>query len=367
MQSDIEKRILHGLSIEWNLASWRIQPDLRKKMKKPLFILWDHSRRLGYWAFDKQEIGMNRQFVLTHSWNDIREVLLHEMAHQLTTQGFEARHEPPHGQTFRKACQILKADPRASGQYVPLSRQILTVEADQTDKTRLRIQKLLALAESSNIHEAESAMMKAHELMAKSEMEIIRQNHQRDYYSVFLGNPSLRHLREDYSLVHLLRDFYFVRGIWISAYVLEKGKMGRVLEISGTARNIQIASYVYEFIRRFIDVEWLVYNKNKKLTLHRKSDFAYGILDGFRAKLEKEAGSSDHSKPTRSLVPTEDSQLMQYISIRYSRLRSFSRGGGVCNPNVLTDGKKVGKRLVIHQGITQSASSGILTIAEKSG
>ncbi|MGD9975355.1 MAG: DUF2786 domain-containing protein [Desulfatirhabdiaceae bacterium] len=358
-QADIENRILHGLSSEWDSASWEIQADIRKKLKKPLFVLRDYSRKLGYWAFENQEIGMNRQFALTHSWNDIREVLFHEMAHQLATQGMGARHEPPHGVTFQKACRILRANPQPTGQYIPLSRQIMDGQTDETDKTRMRIQKLLALAESSNVHEAESAMMKAHELIAKVEMEHVSQNSQRDYYSLFLGQPALRHLREAYSLAHLLRDFYFVRCIWISAYVLEKGKMGRVLEISGTARNLQIASYVYEFIKRFIDFEWSEYSRDKKLTLHRKSDFAYGILAGFRARLEKKPDSTGHTKSrSGSLVPIEDRQLKQYISVRYPHLRSFSRGGGSCNPGVLSDGKNVGKRLVIHQGITSSTSDG---------
>ncbi len=113
-----------------------------------------------------------------------------------------------------------------------------------------RIKKLLALAESSNAHEAEAAMMKAHELIAKYNIDLINTNERREFMSIFLGKPALRHWREDYHLAGLIQDFYFVQGIWVPAYVVDKEKMGRVLELSGTARNLKIAEYVLEFVRR---------------------------------------------------------------------------------------------------------------------
>ncbi|MBI5592296.1 MAG: DUF2786 domain-containing protein [Deltaproteobacteria bacterium] len=351
----LERRILHGLSCEWDAALWAFNTELRKQMCKPLFVLRDFKTRLGYWSSEKREIGLSRQFVLNHSWNDIREVLLHEMAHQFVSEVSNAHQESAHGRSFQHACRMLNANPRATGTYIPLSRQIFQASECESDKTRLRIQKLMALAQSSNIFEAEAAMIKAHELMAKYEIEQIVQNTPREYFSVFVGKPALRHFREDYSLALLLMDYYFVKGIWVGAYVVEKGKTGRVLEISGTSRNLRIAGYVFDFIRQFIESEWQRYNAGGKLNRYRKTDFASGILSGFRMKLEQESPPGRDVSFSFSPVPVYDTRLKQYTEMRYPRVRTFLRKGGRCHSGVASDGTEIGKTLVIRKGISQPA------------
>ena len=114
----------------------------------------------------------------------------------------------------------------------------------------LRIKKLMALAQSQNQHEAEAAMAKAHQLIGKYNVDLLTHEENRDFVSVFVGKPALRHFREEYALARLLTDFYFVFGIWMPAYVVDKGKMGSVLEISGTVQNTKIAHYVYDFVNQ---------------------------------------------------------------------------------------------------------------------
>ena len=222
------------------------------------------------------------------------------------------------------------------------------------------MKKLMALAESGNRHEAEAAMAKAHELIAKYNVDLVSEEHgQRDFTSVFVGKPTLRHSREDYHLAHLLQDFYFVHGIWVSAYVVEKEKMGRVLEISGTLQNIKLASYVHDFVCRFIGSQWVEYNKDKKLNSYRKSDFAVGVIQGFRSKLEqsqKQIKSRDES----ALVKMEDPLLAAYLAYRYPRIVTFRRGISSHDKKVLRDGERVGQRLVISKGITEEHRSGKL-------
>lgn len=352
----LDRRILHGLSSEWDAALWSVDADLRKKMRKPLFALRDFKNRLGYWSSEKREIGLSRPFVLNHSWSDIRDVLYHEMAHQLTSEVLGAPLEPAHGPGFQNACRMLKANPRATGKYIPLSQQIFQASECESDKIRLRIQKLMALAQSSNFYEAEAAMIKAHELMAKYETAQIVRNAPRDYFSIFVGKPALRHFGEDYSLAHLLMDFYFVKGIWVSAYVVEKGKMGRALEISGTARNLQIATYVFDFIGRFIDAEWNRYNTDGKMNRYRKTDFAAGILSGFKMKLEQESSAGKAASTALSLVPITDLQLKAYFMARYPRIGTIQRKGRHYHPDVVSDGTEIGKTLVIRKGISQPST-----------
>ncbi|MCP4672490.1 MAG: DUF2786 domain-containing protein [Desulfobacula sp.] len=354
IQEELEKRIIHGLASEWEAALWVPGASYIKLMKMPLIRLSDMKAQLGSWSEEKREICLSRSFVLNHPWDAVQEVLIHEIAHQFVAEILKVKNEAPHGPSFQHACHLLRANPKASGNYKPLQCRLEKELNHSQDRIMLRIKKLMALAESHNQHEAESAMAKSRELIKKYNIDILKQNKKRWFRSIFVGKPALRHFREAYYLSHLLIDFYFVKGLWVSAYVLEKGKMGRVLEISGTVRNLKIASYVYDFVNNYIDAKWCEYNKEKQLNRYRKTDFAIGIIEGFRSKLETQ---EQVEQPTASntLVVIEDPELGDYIRYKYPCVTRFSRGGARQDENVLTDGMDIGKKMVISKGITEKA------------
>jgi hypothetical protein len=353
-QEELERRILHGLSYEWKTALGILDPSFKKAMLKPLFSLRDMKNRWGYWSAEKHEICLNRELVLNHSWDSVREVLHHEMAHQLAEEVLSARNESPHGPKFLKACSLLRANPNASGNYTLLDERIFHRSATRArDKMMLRIKKLMALAESQNQHEAEAAMAKAHELIAKYNLDIIIHETRRDFVSVFVGRPAVRHPREDYYLARLLQEYYFVTGLWVPAYVLEKSKMGRVLEISGTVHNIRLASYVHDFVRHFISSQWNRYNKDKGLNRFRMTDFAVGIIEGFCSKLKRHAEAKDRPEHKAALIKIEDPLLMKYIDFKYPHTARFRRKISNQDDRVVKDGMSVGTKLVISKGIAE--------------
>lgn len=362
IQEELERRILHGLACQWEEALWILSPSLRESIQKPLFSLRDMKNRLGYWHRQKHEICLSRAFVLNHPWDTVVEVLLHETAHQLADTVLGAYGETPHGPTFQKACHLLRANPEASGSYETLHDRIANQRVKSEDKIMVRVKKLMALAESQNQHEAEAAIAKAHELIEKYNIDLLSRNANRDFVSIFVGTPALRHFREEYHLSGLLQNFYFVSGIWVSAYVLEKEKMGRVLEISGTVQNINIAAYVHDFVRRHIDSKWKEYNKDKGLNRYRKTDFAVGIIDGFRFKLESESQNKKNTREEFALIKKEDALLEKYLSYKHPHLTSFRRKVSSQDTNVLNDGKQIGKKLVISKGVTEKGKGKKLLI-----
>ncbi len=353
IQEELEMRILHGLACEWEAAVLMLDPDYRGLMQMPLFSLNTMSRRLGYWSGMKKEICINREYALSRNWDSVRRILLHEMAHQFAEQVFGAQTETPHGPLFKKACYLLRADCRASEECLP---------DDGNSGIMGRIKKLFALAESSNRNEAESAMRKAHLLVAKYNIDILTRNGSRNFISVFAGSPGLRHPREEYFLAQLLRDFYFVWTIWIPAYVIEKQKMGRVLELSGTPENISIASYVYDFIMRYIENRWVEYNSLNLLNRYQKTDFASGIINGFASKLK--SGSKIEPRTGGALIKVDDPLLKEYAQHRYPRTISISRKGSNCHANIIKDGINIGKNLIISKGITKSGPGGRFLIGQ---
>ena len=353
LQETLERGLLQGLSLEWEHALWVLDETQRHGFKKPLFSLRDMGRQLGSWSRLKNEISLSRRHVLNCPWDDTREILLHEMAHQYADQVLGAHEESPHGPLFKKACHLLRANPAASGTCRPLHARLHEHPRNPHDRHVIRIRKLMSLAESKNIHEAEAAMAKAHELMEKYNIECLQQGKSRNFMSVFVGDPALRHFREAYYLANLLQDYYFVQGLWVSAYVLDKGRMGRVLEISGTAQNIKIASYVHVFVNRYIETRWREYNQGKKLGRYRKSDFAVGLIEGFTNKLSggRQFYRESRAADTRALVTHDDLLLKGYMAHRYPHTRSFSRSSLNHDAGIVEDGFEIGKRMIISKGI----------------
>ncbi len=355
--TDLERKILVGLSREWEAAIGLLDEKHRRLMKIPLFRLLKRKRLWGSWNPNYKEISISRKLAFDYPWDSVREVLHHEMAHQLTDQLIIDPGETSHGPTFLEACRLLRANPKASGTYLPLKDRCANNRISENDRILIRIRKLMALSESRNRHEAEAAMLKAHTLMAKYNIDLINQDKYRNFVSVFAGRPALRHTRDAYYLSSLLVDFYFVQGIWVSAWVAEREKMGRVLEITGTLENIVTAKYVYDFVKNHINAQWQHYNRRKQLTLHRKTDFAAGILDGFRAKLNRQKAVSGNGQETGQVATIEDPLLLSHVKYRYPFTRSYRSTISNQDEQVLADGRKIGQKMVISRGITEASQS----------
>ncbi len=357
IQEKLEHRILLGLSHEWETALWVLDEDLRGRMKKPLFSLGEMKERLGYWSRERREICLSRNLVFNHPWEAVRDVLLHEIAHQFASEILNSAGEPAHGPTFKTACNMLRAAPEASGAYRTLEEKLAHTEGASEDRIMLKVKKLMALSTSRNSHEAEAAMAKAHQLIEKHNIDLIAVDGKRNFVSAFLGKPALRQRREAYHLATLLTEFYYVTGLWVSTFVLEKGKMGRVLEISGTPQNIKIASYVYDFVNTFINIQWEAYNSDKGLNTYRKTDFAVGIIRGFHTKLKSRKIMADPASAVsakgRSLAKVEDPRLKAYTAHRYPHTTSFRRKARNQDAGVMDDGIEIGKKLVISKGISE--------------
>ncbi len=355
---DLERRILHGLRLEWESVLSFVTHPSRPVMMPPLFSLKDGEKSLAHWDSSKREISFSRRFVLGYPWDAVKEVLVHEMAHQYAHEVFKAGNEPPHGPSFRKACHVLKANPRASGSYRPLTDRLSEDGLSEQDRILVKVKKLLALGNSMNRNEAEFAVAKAHDLIRKYNLDLLEKDRERRFISLFTGLPALKHARHEYLLSHLLVEHYFVYGIWVPAYVISKGKMGRVFEITGTPENVKIASYVHDFITCHMERAWGDFNRNKKLGRSHQCDFSTGLVMGFTDRLNRErtdrgsAASPQLISPSHAgaLVPL-DPKLSEYASYRYPRVRHQKRPPRPVDPRVLDAGKDIGRKLVLNKAV----------------
>ncbi|MBF0501875.1 MAG: DUF2786 domain-containing protein [Candidatus Riflebacteria bacterium] len=356
----LEHRILNGLVSEWNnvqeFFSYSHRNEMIATIRQPGFLLKD-MQPLGQWNREEKVISMNREFVLTHPWDAVVDVLLHEIAHQIVDQILDSPPEPPHGPAFHQACRMIRANPRSTAEYQSLHDYIRSGKASEADKILEKVNKLLALAQSPSEHEAREAMRKAHALMRSFNLDCLERRTRRDFFSMFLGKPAIRHYPEAAWLGCLLREYYFVETIWVTTYVLEKGRMGRVLEISGTSENLAMAEYVYSFVNHFIEQAWGEYRCLRKVSgRRRQTDFAVGVIKGFRESLAKEEREKLPVGQSSALVLSRDSDLRSYFRFRHPRIRSNSGSSRQIDRETVEAGQEIGRKLKIHRGIKETAS-----------
>ena len=116
--------------------------------------------------------------------------------------------------------------------------------------------KLLAFASSSNVHEAHAATNEARRLMLLHNIDAAA--------SVAADGFSFRHVgetkaRSDASariLAGLLGQHFFVSVIWVASYLASDARRGYVLELCGTAANLDVAVYVHGFLTATAERLW---------------------------------------------------------------------------------------------------------------
>jgi hypothetical protein len=361
-RADYERLVLRGLREEWGSAVLHLPMEMAARMREPAFEIRDVESMWGEWDGQRRLISLSWRLVSGHSWMVVRDVLRHEMAHQMAAEAMGWFGEP-HGEPFREACRLLNADPRASHEYVSAQEAMFHEEEGDEDRMLSRVRKLLALGQSSHRHEAEAAMAKAHELIARHSLEMQTGHRPQSYCSLSLGEPMARRSTWEYALGELLRRFYLVETLWIPAWVMANGRMGRILEISGTRENVLMASHVHDFLLRAIAEQWRIEGAAHGYSLKRRHDFALGVLTGFRERLEaKDAELASEGEGMLALVSHRDAELTRYFRRRYPRVRSVSGRRACVDPDAHAAGRKVGQQTVIARPIERRASGGPLPL-----
>lgn len=345
MTPALEQAVLHGLMAHW-VEEVRYLFGHSPPLQPPVFALREFERRWGQWSPDHREIAIRKRLVTDFPWRCVRDVLRHEMAHQYVDEVLGGENQP-HGPLFREACKTFRADPRAAGDFEPLRVGLPSPERSPEDRMMVKVQKLFALGESPNLHEAEAAMQKAHQLIRRHNLSLTDDHRPRDYLTLCIGDAALRHPGWRSWLAGLLSEFYGVYCIWIPMYVLPKAKMGTILEISGTGANVKIASYVHDFVAHYITSRWQTYRLETGVSHHRRNDFAVGILRGFREKLVPPGNDAGE----HALVPMNDPGLRTYVQWRYPRVANRGSRSRSVDPSVLRAGERVGRNLVLAKGV----------------
>ncbi|HET7542652.1 MAG TPA: DUF2786 domain-containing protein, partial [Polyangiaceae bacterium] len=171
LSTELERAALHAIICTWQDLNGSL---FRFQLERPGLELVDSSSRLGRWHGGLRVIEIARSLLVDHGWGVLVEVLKHEMAHQYVDEVLGQPDDAMHGAVFRRVCEERGIDPSAAG--VPGVDKQTAVD----EHLLARIAKLLALAESSNEHEAQAAMSAAQRLMLKYNLDVCAQGQGRD-------------------------------------------------------------------------------------------------------------------------------------------------------------------------------------------
>lgn len=321
-----------------------------KRALRPAAIrLSDGAARLGQWDPKERSIEMSRSLVVGQPWGSVLEVLKHEMAHQYVHEILGRTDETAHGPAFREVCDRLGIDARASG--MPATDGGPPAEEDHR-KVLERVSQLLALAQSSNVHEAQSATSLAQKLMLKYNLESAALGSRKCYQFRHLGTPSGRITESERLISIILGDHFFVEVIWVPVYRPLEKKRGQVLEICGTPANVEMAAYVHAFLTHSAEHLWRDHKEKQAIRGNRdRRTYLAGVMEGFREKLEADT----HEHRQNGLVWIGDADLETFYRKRHPHIR-HTRTIGHERTDAHVAGRSAGRKLVLHRGITSSST-----------
>ena len=328
----------------------------RVKLVPPVIRTQTMSGRWGLWDPITRTLSLSETLIATYPWDVVIEILKHEMAHQMVTDHF--RSDEAHGPLFQEACRRLGVAPWASQAETDLNHPITPWQksalSPEEDKLVRRVEKLLALATSSNEHESLAAMQKVQELYAKHNLSRIEERRQSQHVYLTLNTKKKRLQRHYFMIASILNEHFFVRVIHSELFDASSLTKYKVIELLGTRENVLMAEYVYHFLLNQIHFLWRGYQKQHAKAHTARQSYFLGILSGFRDKLDAaKAADTSQDSTGRALALSEDPQLESFVTFRYPRLVSFRRGRSVGCSESFQAGQQEGWKLVIHKGISQ--------------
>jgi hypothetical protein len=331
-----------------------------KNLHRPPILVIDVESFWGQWDSVERRIKMSKKLIAMHSWDVVINVLKHEIAHQMVSDLYQSN-EVAHGNYFQICCERVGLPQEFRRSSLNLSEPLIADKVSSvTEEADLailkRVEKLMSLAQSTNEHEAMSAMEKVFELFQKYNLDRVEKKKKSDYVCAIINKKSQKITACQSHITYILREFYFVEVIFSFLYDAFDNKVYKTIEIFGTKENVRMAEYVYHFLENKIEILWLDYAKTKILTAKYRRSYLLGLLIGFKGKLKniKDQKTSSHE---RSLVCIDkDEMLSEYIAQKYPRLKKSKGSGSGIYGSVFEQGKTDGTKINLNKGIDRSSS-----------
>lgn len=336
-------------------------------LPSPFLKITNNKTEYGSWSPYTRTLSISRQLIQDHSWDIVLEIFKHELAHLWVSENYPDRKEEPHGPLFQSACQKLGVAPWARTATVEIDPNTARSQhrqlSEEHERQVRRIEKLLALAESSNPNEAALAMDRARSLSIEYQMS--KRSEARNYTYVLINLQKKTMPAHQSAIASILCTHFYVDCVSRSQYDARSRESYKVLEILGTIENVQIAEYIFWYLWRELPLLWKAYAvlDGKKRASQRS--FYLGVLNGFHDKLSRERSSTDSKAvaPTpgqnpglialdQSLERTLKKELKSFVAERFPRLNRSGTSRQGLEADAYHSGVARGKNLEVRPGIS---------------
>lgn len=221
-----------------------------------------------------------------------------------------------------------------------------------------KIQKLLALAESDNKHEAEAAATKASELLLKYNLDMQTAQQNLDYTKeiVFEG---ARVTKETKWIEGILIDYFHIK---ILRHYDRRIRETTVYFV-GDKANVEVAKYVFEFLSRAYRSLWLEFKKQNNVATKYGATFYYGLTLGIVTKLKSQRAAVEQE---RGLVLVKDPALQVFFNKQFGPTMESNISLNAFKNDAVKDAAfKKGQELNIARGLNQKSGPGNLKLGYK--
>lgn len=321
--------------------------DHRQEFSYPIkVVIYNNKSILGYFEPDFYELGFHEN-LMHASKKQLHDVIRHELAHYMTFINY-GKAIQPHGEEFRAFCQLM-------GWGEEVYRATICLEEGQNvsgieENSILRkVQKLMALSNSSNKNEAEQAMIKSQQLLLKHNIDS-KYIDGDDDEKIFLKRI-MKQKKENAkmrSIAKILETFFV-------SIVYKRAGEYIYLEVLGNAVNIEIAEYVANVLHLELENLWNQAQKYANLKgAIAKNSFFIGIATGYCNKIQ--ALKREYNSDITNALMIIEKKLIDAKAMVYPRLSSTKSNANYCSKSLML-GEQMGKHLNINPAINKASKT----------
>ncbi len=314
---------------------------LYKNYTYPLkFVVFEKKNILGEFHYDLMQIGIHKKCLFYP--NDIlKDIIRHELAHYFCFIEW-GPNTSAHGHEFKEICKRFGFDDAVSK-----ATMIENDEGPFTSDMLSKIQKLLRLSASDNIHESTLATTKAKSLLLKHNLDFYSNPLDIQEYCVLAIATFKKSSLKMNKLMTILAEY-------LVSPVLNYGQENIYLEITGTKENVLIAEYIFHFLNNEFERLWSEYKKNNKHIrgVKNKNSFMLGLSCGYQESLTSITLSEQENSALVSVSQKREEVKNNYYGSFRSKIASVKS----YNQSLLSEGKKQGRNIKLRSAVTNSSA-----------
>jgi hypothetical protein len=229
-----------------------------------------------------------------------------------------------------------------------------------SDQIIEKIQKLLALANSSNEFEAKLAAERATSLLTKYNLSMQEVDvKDRDYEVADFVGTSARIQAQQNPIFSILIDFFFVNVVigfkWVRTsqdplLFNSSAKKVRSWSFFGQRHNVEVAKYVYAFLNTTFETLFDQYVKAGGVSgVNARKSFYLGLARGIREQLKV---TKQNVEQEAGLVVVKDPGIADFVKDTIGKTRKMPSKHVSIDSNAYAKGTEEGRNIKIARGLT---------------